>query len=228
MRQAIFAAAPDEGFHPVDKAVADDPSVRRRSIEAINLLDDGTCVVLYWVDGDVDRAEELTGSHPTVHDLEVYRVGADSALSFVHLDATPVIEALLQIARREAIVVRTPIECLPDGGVQITLLGSDTAIGDAVAAAPDSLEVHLERFGSYEPRAEEDFFASLTPRQRDTFTAAMELGYYEVPRRTTHEELADELGVARSTVGEHLRKIEARALSTLAPARFTSTAERAE
>ncbi|WP_255152524.1 helix-turn-helix domain-containing protein [Halorarius halobius] len=222
MRQAILSAAPPEGFHPIDRAVAEDPDVRRRSIEAISLLEDGTCVVLYWVDGDLDRAAEITRDHPGVHEFELHRVSDDSGLSFVHLDATEVMEALLVITRREAIVVRPPIGCLPDGGVRVTIVGTDGAISDAVEAAPDSLDVRLERFGPYEPSTEEDFFASLTSRQRDTFTAAMELGYYEVPRRTTHEELAEELGVSRSTVGEHLRKIEARALSTLAPARFST------
>lgn len=222
MRQAILAANPSDGFHPVDQAVADDPSVRRRAIDAVSLLDNGTCVVLYRVDGDIERAAELTRNHPTVHAFELQPVDETSGLAFVHLDATPVMAGLLEIRYREPLVVRTPIECLPGGGVRLTVIGSDRTIAEAVAAVPESLDVQLERFGPYEPRPEEDFFASLTPRQRDTFAAAMHLGYYEVPRRTTHEQLAEELGVSRSTVGEHLRKIEARALATLSPARFLS------
>ena len=44
---------------------------------------------------------------------------------------------------------------------------------------------------------------------------AVEHGYYEIPRRATHEDIADELGCAPSTVDEHLRKAESRILTSL-------------
>jgi predicted DNA binding protein len=37
-----------------------------------------------------------------------------------------------------------------------------------------------------------------------------------VPRRATHQDIADELDLSTTTVGEHLRKIEARMLSEIA------------
>jgi predicted DNA binding protein len=44
-------------------------------------------------------------------------------------------------------------------------------------------------------------------------TVAVELGYYGSPRAGTVEDVADELGCARSTAAEHLRKAEATVLS---------------
>jgi len=53
---------------------------------------------------------------------------------------------------------------------------------------------------------------SLTPKQRETFETARDAGYYEWPRETTTRELADEFGVSKTTLLEHLRKAEAKLL----------------
>jgi predicted DNA binding protein len=53
----------------------------------------------------------------------------------------------------------------------------------------------------------------LSSRQREVFHLAQTSGYYDHPRRTSADELADELGVSSSTVHEHLRKAEAKLLS---------------
>jgi hypothetical protein len=53
----------------------------------------------------------------------------------------------------------------------------------------------------------------LSSRQREVFHLAQTSGYYDHPRRTNADELADELGVSSSTVHEHLRKAEAKLLS---------------
>lgn len=49
---------------------------------------------------------------------------------------------------------------------------------------------------------------TLSPRQREVFTLAHERGYYEIPRETTTEQIAAEVGVGRRTVEEHLRRAE--------------------
>jgi hypothetical protein len=53
---------------------------------------------------------------------------------------------------------------------------------------------------------------SLTPTQRDVFEHARETGYYEWPRGTSTRELADDLGVSKTTLLEHLRKAESKLL----------------
>jgi predicted DNA binding protein len=52
----------------------------------------------------------------------------------------------------------------------------------------------------------------LTDRQRECLTVAHRLGYYEVPRECTLAELADELGVDKSTASETIRRGTARVL----------------
>lgn len=48
----------------------------------------------------------------------------------------------------------------------------------------------------------------LTPRQLEALLLAVKHGYFETPRRVEAEDLAEQLGIGRSTFQEHLRKAE--------------------
>lgn len=50
--------------------------------------------------------------------------------------------------------------------------------------------------------------SQLTQKQREVLVAAYKLGYYDIPRKITSEELARKLNLVDSTVVEHLRKAE--------------------
>ncbi|KTG07712.1 transcriptional regulator [Haloprofundus marisrubri] len=52
------------------------------------------------------------------------------------------------------------------------------------------------------------FLPNLSKRQREVFLVAYERGYYEIPRGTTTEEIADVVGVGRRTAEHHLRRAE--------------------
>lgn len=60
-----------------------------------------------------------------------------------------------------------------------------------------------------------DVLPELTDRQREVLTLAVEFGYYEMPRGTTTETLADELGISRRTVEDHLRRAEQKLITSL-------------
>ncbi len=69
----------------------------------------------------------------------------------------------------------------------------------------------------------------LTPRQTEVLLEAVRGGYYEVPRRSTVEEIARRLHLGRSTTEEHLRSAESHvvrsAASLIARAREPSVGE---
>jgi len=50
--------------------------------------------------------------------------------------------------------------------------------------------------------------SELSDRQYEVFTTAHDRGYYELPRETTTEEIAAEVGVQRRTAEDHLRLAE--------------------
>ena len=45
--------------------------------------------------------------------------------------------------------------------------------------------------------------------------AALSVGYYEEPRRGTQADVAEAVGLAPATVGEHLRRVEEMVLRSL-------------
>lgn len=66
---------------------------------------------------------------------------------------------------------------------------------------------------------------SLSPRQRETIITAYELGYYDIPRETTTEEIADAIGVQRRTAEQHIRRAEDKLVESVIPSisRYQST-----
>jgi hypothetical protein len=61
----------------------------------------------------------------------------------------------------------------------------------------------------------ESLLSKLTHRQRQMLLTAYALGYYDVPRRISSDDLSKHLNVDKSTVVEHLRKAERRLIGSI-------------
>jgi predicted DNA binding protein len=60
-------------------------------------------------------------------------------------------------------------------------------------------------------------FSQLTERQVNSLIAALEAGYYQIPKKVTTTEIAGRNKVPRTTYEEHLRKAESKVLEAIAP-----------
>jgi predicted DNA binding protein len=76
-------------------------------------------------------------------------------------------------------------------------------IADLQAAGQN---ITLEKLCDY--RIRESPLDALTDRQQEVLDVAYELGYHDIPRTSSTEEIAAELGVDDSTVAEHLQRAE--------------------
>lgn len=95
-----------------------------------------------------------------------------------------------------------------EGGIEVSVVGSQDEISRSVEMADDvGVNVLLERLADY--RGPSTPLDSLTERQREVVRTAHEMGYYEVPRQATTDDVATDLGVEASTVVEHLQRAEA-------------------
>lgn len=101
-----------------------------------------------------------------------------------------------------------------EGGIEVTLVGEQDDIVQGIEAYDDvGMSVALQRISDYTgPTTALD---TLTDRQLEILETAFELGYFEVPRNVSTDEVADELGLDPSTVAEHLRRAERNLLSEL-------------
>ena len=60
-------------------------------------------------------------------------------------------------------------------------------------------------------------FSELTDKQVNSIVAALEYGYYQIPKKATAEEIALKHHTPRTTFEEHLRKAESKILQSIAP-----------
>jgi predicted DNA binding protein len=213
MRYATVVITPREGgLNPADSVLVASPAVERDVVHQVNLLNDGTIVMLYALRGNIEEAvQELQGCDSVI---AVDGSGEGEGLIYLHIEPDETSLQLMEIIQDNEVVLQTPLECTRGGGLRVTIVGDDATIQRAVDDVPDGVTVSLEGIGDYHPEADK-LYGTLTARQREVLETAVEKGYYEVPRRATHEDIAKEVGLSAGTVGEHLRKVEGRVLSSL-------------
>jgi len=132
-------------------------------------------------------------------------------------------------------VVRTASgsEVMMDVGATIQTATAESGEGTLIVEAPRTADVRgvVERYQAYNPeselvakrevnrplRAADEFRDSvtdgLTEKQKRAIKTAYYSGYYDWPRESTAEEVADTVGVASATLHQHLRRAEWKLLS---------------
>lgn len=214
MRYFDLTLTPDDGaIHPVDGLIAE-TGVRRVAIMHLDALGDGTGVLLYRLDGDADAVVPAVGDHPDVLAYDLLDADEEEFHLYLHLRPGEPAATVMDLAQRYALMIETPVEFTGRGGVRMTIIGSHDMLSRAVDELPEDVSVSVAEVGTYTPDRQ-DTLSMLTDRQLEVFQKAVELGYYEIPRRATHEEIAEHLECAPSTVDEHLRKAESRVLRAL-------------
>lgn len=205
---------PNEEFHPIEGAL-DRAGLEQRAIHRFRLLDDGTVVSLYERQGDPDLAHEALENHEAVK--SVTTTALDERV-FVHVQFVPndLIESIFAIPQNHDIILDMPMEYTEGGALRVTAIGKLETFREAVEEMTKDVDLQLLSMGEYVP-GDRGLYAQLTERQREILAAAAEVGYYEVPRQASHQDIADHLGIAPATVGEHLRKIESTVLKGIIP-----------
>jgi len=198
---------------PLNSAIAAEPDLRVEAVHYINPVRGGRYAELSRFRGDLARARELFDESPQVNQFDVPE--DTDGIVYLEYDSAPVLDELMGLFADHAVVLSWPIRFTEDGyGVEITLLGTESVLGDVFGAFPDAIELTLRRTGDYSEGVS-DPVASLTQRQREVLSVAVRNGYYETPRKSTHRELAEKLDITPGTVSQHLQRIEVRLIDYL-------------
>jgi hypothetical protein len=204
-----------EGFHPLGEQLSADPAVERGKIYRVDMLDDGTALLLAEARGDRESYREILESSEHVLDFSIADGGEGGWwYSYTHFEPTEVNERMLSIRYDLGLAMEMPVEVEPDGSMLVTLVGPQEAFAEGGPTDAPGYELEVLETGEHHPDLG-DLFLSLTERQREVLEAAVDLGYYDDPRAATHEDVARAVDAAPSTVGEHLRKIESRVFGQL-------------
>lgn len=183
----------------------------QEAIQYLNLLDDGTVVGVARFRGDADRLATIEDELPEIVSCTV--TGGETWLAYMHYEPDELETALLERINTEAISIDWPMR-ETDDGLQVTFFGEDAALQQLIADFPDEVDVTLERAGEYQPQMG-DPAGQLTDRQKEILRTALAAGYYDIPRRATQRDLAAELGLSRGTIGDHLRRAEAKIIRSI-------------
>lgn len=113
---------------------------------------------------------------------------------------------LLNRLSQHPIIIDTPLEF--DGEIaNIRLIGPRSSLDDIYCMLRENTEVQIKGSGSWCPRTEART-SFLTERQEEILQAAVQNGYYNIPRDINNHDLGKRFGIAPQTVGDHLRRIE--------------------
>jgi predicted DNA binding protein len=169
-----------------------------RVLSAVPRDEDGFGLVEIATD-DAEAVLAAMAEKEAVTRMETIR--QDEAGAVVQFETTQPL--LLTSVQASGVPLSLPVE-IQNGRALLELTASRDRIA-ALGEALDGLGLTYSLDRLYESV---EAASPLTTKQRETLLAALERGYYDTPRGTTLTELADDLGMANSTLSEILHRAE--------------------
>ncbi|MBP2249814.1 PAS domain S-box-containing protein [Halarchaeum solikamskense] len=199
-------------------AATDDPlfALAERAGRAIDVTSiaphDGGWLLHAAVAGEPTQLVEAASGRVAVTDAEVVRADEDGSMLAVVVSDSPVLSAF---ADRDATIRH--LRATPTGGTITVAVSPATdvrAFADAIRERLPSADLSRRApAGDTAANAlRHDLSEILTDKQFQALRTAYARGYFEWPRETTGEVVADDLGVAGPTFHQHLRKALGRLL----------------
>lgn len=148
---------------------------------------------------DLESVLRSMAAHDGLTDVEPLQRDSDGAILQIETSAP----LLLLSAQASGVPIEPPVD-IDEGVAHVELRTSHDRLSE--------LGDQLERFGltytveAIHDRREAD--SLLSDHQAELLRTAVECGYYDTPRRCSLTELADEVGVAKSTCSETLHRAE--------------------
>ncbi len=209
MRYLRMTVEPDPSIAPeAFRIIADSDSVREARLEEWNVGGDDV-TLFYAIEGDVGGVRESLAETAEVEAVNATAIGEATGSLLVRLDPskTRIGERIFDLMGSQGLIVRKPV-IYREGTVHAGLVGEDDAIQVVIDHLPPGADVDVKEIRGTVPRPD-TVIERLSERQREALRIALEIGYYDKPRRATHETVAERMGCAPSTATEHLQKAEA-------------------
>lgn len=206
-----------ETRHPMHDFLMTHPEMDREELWTWRFVGERPAL-LFRVVGPPDPYRDRIRDVETVAEFTLTPADEDSTWAFVHAEPTSEEWDWVLAFARESVVVVPPVVYTDAGSAVFEVLGDPDDLRALLVALPDGVDTTVERVGGFDPRRSPG--VALTERQREVVAAAVDLGYYDVPREATLEEVAAELDIAGSTVSTHLRKAEAAVVREAVSARL--------
>ncbi|PSQ18213.1 bacterio-opsin activator [Halobacteriales archaeon QS_8_69_26] len=202
--------------HPMEEFLRGSEAIDREELLAWNTSAEAVEYALFYVEGDLAAYRDRIDRVDSVRDVTLTRIDAGSFYSYVCQETREEEEAWRRAFARRNLVVVPPLE-YDERGVRITVVGAGADLQALLADLPPEVDVTVEEIGDYD-RRHATVAGGLTDRQLEAVAAAVDVGYYAVPRGGSLADVADRLDCAESTASNHLRKAESRVMRRIARA----------
>lgn len=104
--------------------------------------------------------------------------------------------------------LQTPYKLCSEMGMELRISGISDSVRKFVSLVRELIPPDKISVQSIKGDIGNGWTDELTSRQKEIISYAAYRGYYGTESKTTLKDLADELGVARSTLGEHIQRAE--------------------
>lgn len=213
VRIRITADGHEDEVHPIYDLLANAPFVGYATAIQWNFTDD-ELGMLHYVEGDQAAFADALDSIPEALGFEMESAGEEKFYAYVRGSTTAPIRELWEVTARRALVTVPPVEYHEDGTVTLAMFGPGEVIQNAIETVPDPITVTVEEISGLQALPQ-TVASSLTDRQREAVEAAVAVGYYDVPRTGSQDDVARRLDCSPSTAAEHLQKAEATVIRSL-------------
>lgn len=198
--------APEGTVHPVFDLIT-----RTESIDRVYGLhwnfSESRLGILHYVKGDFDTYVAELESIPSVLNYDTVRVDDDRFYVYHRCVVSGGARDLFKTFTEGTLLMVPPIEFGEDGSATFSLFGDGAEVQTAIDSVPETVAVDVHEVSGMADTPEVTG-ATLTARQQQAVEAAITLGYYEIPREASYEDIAEAMGCAPSTAAEHVRKAE--------------------
>ncbi|KDE58167.1 bacterio-opsin activator [Halostagnicola sp. A56] len=205
----VRLSQPDWMLHPMQRFIREEEAVRYEELRTWNIAgrEDDLEYELFYAEADRDSYEAAIDAVDSVRWYDLTPIDDDSFYVYICQETREE-----DVRWREAfaaldLVVVPPVVYDADAAFYMTIVGAGEDLKAMLKGLPDEIDVTVRAIGEYD-RRHAPLGGDLTERQLEAVSAAVDVGYFAVPREAGLEAVATELDCASSTAGTLLQRAE--------------------
>ena len=189
--------------------IVDTPGYEETALLAWNDSRPDIDVFLFRVVGPLEPYEQAIAQPEFVKSYDLTPIDDDRFYAYVENEPRDVDVEFQSALTDNRVLTVPPVVFDADGTTKMRVVGHADALQQFVADIPEDIDARVDEIGEYDAPWTSTA-TEVTDRQREALAVALEIGYYEVPRSGSIEDVATALDCAPSTASNHLRKAERR------------------
>jgi len=203
-------------LHPMQEFIRDGDAVDYEELRAWTGVASDRPIeyVFFYVEADRAPYEAALEDVDSIRWYDLTPVDDGAFYLYVCQETRPEDQSWREAFAELSVVPVPPMVYDSDATFYMTLVGTGEDLRTMLSELPEEIDITVEAIGEYD-RGHAPIVGELTNRQLEAVTAAVERGFYQVPREAGVAAVAERLDCAESTASTLLRKAESRVMSRL-------------